>query len=413
MAIYYLSNNGNDENNGLSPDFSIKSIKKLNEIMSCGDTARFKCGDTFYGRIMPPKNNTSLPPTTYESYGQGAKPIISQYKKPNNGAWENIGDNTWRLDLKDTTKFTGNTLNLDTNVGFIKVSGVIHAVNAFSTENLQNDWDFYSDDQYLYVKLSVCPDNASGDIQIACNIHNLWFQDNIVVDSIIFCGGGAHGIAGVAHGAHISNCEFHEIGGSILPGYPTKNTRYGNGVECWTDSSDVLVENCKFSNIYDVAITMQGNSAEKGWTNITFKNNVIWNCQQAFEIWSGGDKPDTGFKNCHFENNVCLHSGYSWSYDVRPNKEVSSHLLVYGLECPLRDVKVKNNVFYNARNFQIFKSGGMTQLPYDYVIEDNTFITTPEKQFANAGMDDDEYQKRILAKNTVITTYDPFTLKFE
>ena len=55
----------------------------------------------------------------------------------------------------------------------------------------------------------------------------------------------------------------------------------------------------------------------------------------------------------------------------------------------------------------------MTKLPHDYVIEDNTFITTPEKQFANAGMDDDEYQKRILAKNTVITTYDPFTLKFE
>ena len=42
MAIYYLSDNGNDENNGLSPEFSIKTIKKLNEILCGGDTARFK-----------------------------------------------------------------------------------------------------------------------------------------------------------------------------------------------------------------------------------------------------------------------------------------------------------------------------------------------------------------------------------
>lgn len=413
MAIYYLSNNGNDNNNGLSPESPFKTIGKLNEIICGGDTARFKCGDTFYGRILPPDSNTSATPTTYESYGDGAKPIVSQYKKANKGAWDSVANNVWRLDLKDVTKFTGNVLNLDTNVGFIKASGVIHAVNAFSLDGLQKDWDFYSDDQYLYVKLSICPDEASDEILIACNIHHVCFQDNIKVDSITFCGGGAHGIAGVVHGAHILNCEFHEIGGSILPGYPTKNTRYGNGVECWTDSSDVLVENCKFSNIYDVAMTMQGRPAEKGWINITFRNNVVWNCQQAFEIWSGGNEPDTGFKNCVFENNICLHSGYSWSYDVRPNTEVSSHLLIYGLECPVCDVKVRNNTFYNARTFQIYKSGGMTKLPYDYVMENNTFITTPEKQFANAGMDNDEYQRRILTNNSVITTYDPFTMKYE
>lgn len=139
MAIYYLSNNGNDENNGLSPESPISTINKLNEIMRAGDTARFKCGDTFYGRILPPENNTALSPATYESYGQGAKPIISQYKKANKGAWDDLTNNVWRLDLKDVTKFSGNVLNLDTNVGFIKDSGVIHAVNAFSVENLQND----------------------------------------------------------------------------------------------------------------------------------------------------------------------------------------------------------------------------------------------------------------------------------
>ena len=128
-------------------------------------------------------------------------------------------------------------------------------------------------------------------------------------------GTGAHGLQGTVHNATIRNCEFHEIGGSELS-YVLKETRYGNGIECWTDSSDVLVENCRFSGIYDVAITMQGNEVTQGWTNMIFRNNVIWNCQQCFEIWSLGDLPNPGFKNCVFENNVCIDSGYGWSYEV-------------------------------------------------------------------------------------------------
>ena len=51
MNIYYISNSGCDENNGLSEAAAFKTINRLNKVIKGGDTALFKCGDTFYGNI--------------------------------------------------------------------------------------------------------------------------------------------------------------------------------------------------------------------------------------------------------------------------------------------------------------------------------------------------------------------------
>lgn len=81
-----------------------------------------------------------------------------------------------------------------------------------------------------------------------------------------------------------------------------------------------------------------------------------------------------GFESCVFENNVCIDSGYCWGYDVRLNKLVSCHLLMYSLLAPICDVTVRNNTFYRARVAPIFKSGGPEGIPKGYRIEGNTFF---------------------------------------
>ena len=406
MATYYISTSGCDTNDGLSPATPWQSIQKINSSIKCGDTVCFKRGESFFGKIRAPKGNDTQTPTTYKSYGEGTKPTVSQYKTAHNDAWESIGNDVWRIDLSDVSKFDGNVTELDTNVGFMKVSGNIKPWKRFELDKLSEQWDFYNDKQYVYVKSNENPALLSNDIKFACNIICMPFADNILVEDIIFTGSGAHGISGSVNHATVRNCEFHEFGGSELTTHFRPGVRYGNGVECWTDSSDVLVENCKFSNIYDVALTMQGNNVTKGWVNMTFRNNVIWNCQQGFEIWSEGKLENTGFQNCVFENNVCMDSGFSWGHEVRANKQCSSHLLLYQLECPLCDVTVRNNTFYNARVSPIVKSGGPKEMPRDYKISGNLFLIKPNQELIyRKGFSDEEYgafYKKLAKENSIV-----------
>ena len=403
--IYYISNLGDDKNDGLSPETPIATIPRANALVRGGDTLRLKRGDTFYGRIKPPAGPDLDHMTTYEPYGDGEKPVLSQYKKALPGVWEE-DKGLWRLDLTDTTKFAGNVFDINSNVGFIKVDGVIFPRKKYEFDKLERQWDFINDSKYVWVKSEKCPDELAESIEFACQIGCIGFADNLRVTDIVIRGTGAHGISGTVKGAYIGGCEFHEIGGSELPGYPVPGTRYGNGVECWANSRDVTVEHCLFSGIYDVAITMQGKPVTTSWTNMRFRDNVMWNCQQCFEIWSDGDVPDTGFVDCVFERNVCLDSGYCWGYDVRPNKDCSSHLLIYGLGCPRCEIVVRNNVFKNARVATLYKSGGPKDVPATYDIRDNLIIIPKGQDIAFACGNErgivDDFNKMIASKNRVI-----------
>ena len=405
MATYYISASGCDTNDGLTPETPWQTIKKLNSTIKGGDTVCFKRGDIFFGQIRAPKENDSGNPTTYKAYGEGTKPVVSQYKTARGDAWEDLGDGVWKIDLTDPQKFDGNVTELDTNVGFMKVDGAIKPRKFFELDKLESQWDFYNDKRYVYVKSADNPSLLAEDIKFACNIICMPFSDNILVEDIIFIGSGSHGISGTVNKATVRNCEFHELGGSELTTHFRPGVRYGNGLECWTDSSDVLVENCRFSNTFDVAITMQGNNVTRGWVNMTFRGNVIWNCQQGFEIWSNGELENTGFQNCVFENNVCIDTGYSWGYDVRGNKHCSAHLLIYQTECPLCDVTVRNNTFYNVKVAPIFKAGGLQAMPKDYKIINNLFMIAPKQDIILRHKNtDEEYQAfyEKLAKDNVI-----------
>ena len=406
MSIFYVSSNGCDENTGLTPETAWKTVEKVNSSLCAGDTAKFRCGDIFYGSLKLPHGQSENCRTQVTSYGEGAKPVISQYKKAKACGWEKYADGIFRLDLTNIDNFCGNTIDMDCGVGFIKVSGKIYYKNRPGLEDLCDPWDFFNDGKYVYIKQDICPADLSDDILFACNIKMIQPRNFIEIIGISFLGTGGHGCQGVMCGTHISDCDFCEIGGSFMyneHGQMTR-TRYGNGFECWTDSKNVLVENCHFSDIYDVAMSIQGWKCTTNWENIVFRNNTIFRCTQAFEIWTKTEERGTGIVNCSFENNICSQSGYGWGYLARPDKDQACHLLMYHRECDICDMRIHGNTFIDARNCVIFKNGGAAELPHDYKIYDNTIIHSSQKPivFRWGGTDENDYtlyEKEIIKNN--------------
>ena len=82
---YYISNAGNDGNNGKAPNKSFKTIDRLNKLkLSPGDSLLFKCGDVFSGQIMVQYSGKEKKPIVYAAYSSGNAPVISGSIEINN-----------------------------------------------------------------------------------------------------------------------------------------------------------------------------------------------------------------------------------------------------------------------------------------------------------------------------------------
>ena len=74
--VYYVSADGDDANDGLSPETPIKTLSKLNTLgIRIGSYVLFRRGDTFRGQIITRSG------VTYSAYGEGAKPNIYGWDK--------------------------------------------------------------------------------------------------------------------------------------------------------------------------------------------------------------------------------------------------------------------------------------------------------------------------------------------
>lgn len=77
MAIYYLSNNGNDKNKGNSPGKAWQTFNRIQDItLYPGDKICLKCGDVFEGTLRLKSSGTQKSPIVLTSFGEGLKPVL-------------------------------------------------------------------------------------------------------------------------------------------------------------------------------------------------------------------------------------------------------------------------------------------------------------------------------------------------
>lgn len=352
---FFLSVDGNDANDGRSPETAWATLARLATAHAAGeirfrDIISFRRGDEFFGKVV---ERSGL---TLQAYGVGPRPIISGYfilDTPT--AWTLHAANVWRLDLRDTTARSGNPSsqpfapNDDGNIGFLKTDGVLRTAKKKTIAALTALWDFHSDGTYLYIYAPSNPSDLVGDLRAAPNVRLVTVNNNLTVTGLHLQGTGGHGIRGMGNTALILDNEISEIGGSYLPGYGDGTVRYGNGVEGWVGASDWVVRYNTIREVYDVAFTLQGTShSSTGWKNILVSDNTIYDCNQSFEFWSQGTPvAGGGFVNVVLEDNDCERAGYSAFSDVRPDQSTRVHLLTYSWELPA-DITVRRNRFYDA-----------------------------------------------------------------
>ena len=350
-TTYYVSAQGTStEGTNINNPMSLETANA--KIYNANDKILFKSGDTFYGTINFNTQTTENEYIYIGSYGEGEKPIISGAKiVSKEDVWEKEEgyDNIYKIDLANKNNFEGIDLTTDSscNVGFIlDKSNNIYGNRKKTLDLLENNLDFYCDSTNLYVKCNENPIKKLGTLKIATNVQLFKISSNTIADGLRLVDTGAHAIVKKSYpikNVYIRNCVIENIGGSVqkLDDF----VRYGNAIEFWCGAENVLVERNIIKNVYDAAITLQGDSMN--FSNINIRNNIlIANCY-SFELWASGTS--TGMTNVNIYDNITINQGKGWGQEVRPNPYNSAEYVFYAYaEEASMDINIYNNSYYNS-----------------------------------------------------------------
>ena len=371
------------------------------------DKILFKAGETFYGTI---NFNISTSENEYVyigAYGEGDKPIISGANILTNAQAWSLEEGLYKIDLSNYNNFEGigKTYWEPYNIGFIADdTGNIYGNRKESKIEITNEYDYYCEGNYLYIKCSRNPTEKLGKIKFVSRNNLVSISSNTILENLDIQYTGAHGIVNKndeLKNVYIKNCIIQNIGGSVQN--INTSTRYGNGIEFWNQAENTLVENCIIRNIYDAGYTVQGNTTNTGFENNICKNNIFINDTYDVEMFSY-NKNDSNTKTKLTEqlinNNISINQGRGWGYTVRPDK-LSASILVLWSDYSLpqdANIEIKNNTYYNYRNnFNTYVNNPITKEHFSGTIEsDNNhmYMADDTTLFIRKG----NYQDRSILK---------------
>lgn len=394
-TTYYVSAEGDDSNDGRTPETAWKTLEKVSSAsFEVNDGVRFRRGDVFRGCVTPSAG------VTYAAYGSGPKPEIRGWKKnladkslwtlidPEHHIWQlnekildagtlvfNEGEKHCRklipsyIDGKfvcreDESKafILADEMTLDLDL-FCKHDDVLTTVPShgqdFPVPDIDNQipGDLFlrcdmGNPGEIFDSIEAIPFGSTFRCQRLSNIK----IDNIAIKYTNF----AVSAGDDSRGLHVTNCEIGWIGGCVQmylgldPNYPEGGrgsvTRYGNGVEIYGGCDDYVVSNCYIYQVYDAGITHQaGAPIRYDMKNIRYSNNLIEYCVYGIEyflyLMEGGE--GSHMENVEICQNIFRYSGYGWGQQ-RHNFHTPAHIKGWSYENPAVNFAVHDNIFGEA-----------------------------------------------------------------
>ncbi|MGN0453393.1 MAG: dockerin type I domain-containing protein [Ruminococcus sp.] len=385
-TAYYVSNNGDDNNGGLSPEEPIATISAVNRLnLKAGDVVYFERTGVWRGSIKAYTDGVS-----YTAYGEGSKPELygSSHNYAKLGEWiETDVPNIYKYSEK-ISKDVGNIIFNNGEANGIKCVleekfGVTYNRTTdkkfCSYADLTDNLHFFHDSSgtkelYLYC-LGGNPADLYDSIEFAegIDIIETKWSKNITVDNLTFRYSGDFAVSAQScNGLTVRNCEFYWIGGSIQYG----SVRFGNGVQIWGEAKNFTVENCYFSQIYDAAVTFQfsgESNNEVHSDNIKFTNNVMEYCNYSIEYFLDYGKNNANdFGNFTVSGNHMWYAGYGLC-SQRPDKGGDAHIKSWtSANQNTGNYHISDNLFAMAKTYlsETYSSNENQGAEYD----SNTYI---------------------------------------
>ena len=355
-TCYYISENGDDANDGLTTLTPIRTLERVNALsLQSGDAVLFRRGDMFRGTVV------ACSGVLYSAYGEGAKPVICasvrNYADP--ALWvESALPDVWRctLPLNNVGLLTFDhdprtVGKYDARLGWLQVG---HVPDGYRHLEQAEDLDFWCDveTQTLYLKcVGLNPGERFKQIEIAENVHafKLWNGvGQVTIDNlhITLCGG--HGVSGMmnVYGLEVRNCVFDYIGGSLW----RYLIRYGNAVEIFGSCHGYHVYNNWIYQIYDTGITHQCNDCKDldvTQEDVEYHDNLIEYCFWSIEYYNQRNRFGIT-RNIYVHDNFCRFGGEGWGCRIRKK------IPMYSFAEPAQiteNYRTENNIFETASRY--------------------------------------------------------------
>ena len=397
-TTYFVSNDGCDENDGLTPQTSWKTLNKVSKApLQKGDGVLFRRGDLFRGFVM------ACSGVTYGAYGEGEKPKFYGWSRSldDPALWVLVDreHHIWKWDepILDcgTLVFNHGQAHCRKLIPSYRNGQFVCREDESKpfdmAQEMTRDLDLFCRyDATLSTKptkgedfpIPALESDSLGELYLRCDQGNpaqvfqsiealtrrhmfrVGGHSNVTIDNLCLKYIGTHAIAAggdCVRGLHVSNCEIGWVGGAIQhyagtdPNYPQGRrgsvTRYGNAVEIYGGCDDYVVSNCYIYQIYDAGITHQvtTNGRNITMTNIHYLNNLIEHCVYSIEYFLEKTNGDTEsyIDGCEMSGNFLRFSGYGWGQQ-RHNTYTPAHIKGWSYENTARNYSIHDNIFDRA-----------------------------------------------------------------
>ena len=417
-TAYYVSADGSDDNDGLTPETAWQTMGKVlqaadwGEILQTGDAVFFRRGDTF----RMPENNlvVSVDGITFSAYGEGDKPILTASSESGVGSekWElvhsdNSGKKIWKFhnDLRDVASVVLNDAEVATNrvYEFYGENGyesctcdswLMHDGQGVTLlgellplqDSLTEDYSFISRPNRGTMTDGVAGESGKGPLYLRCDAGN----PGELFKSIEFSEFDIMGLVWLdCSDTVFDNISFRCNGNS----YIKANTCSSDPERriLWTEFSGTVVQNCEFA--YGGGSVMEYH----------YSDGQPFTCVQGDGIYTV--VKDSTFRHNYFHDERSSPATYEWAiddqrtgggyYHVLDNVIVNSFGIL--LDSTSDSLKYLDSVI--IRGNQIWNTGRMENDGYYYaqgsvvitdnhygecIIEDNVFYGTENGYEDNA-----------------------------
>jgi len=328
LPTFYVSNSGNDENDGRTPETAWQTLKNVNDPEKTfeGCNILFERGGIWRGLIRVPHSHM-----TFSAYGVGLKPRFygsrMNYAEPE--YWKKSEyENVWYTDL--CTKNVGMiAINHSDVIGkYDEIMCYRHTVGKDGFEGpwqLCKEYDFYGhlDEAITYL---YCEKGNPGEVYDSIELGEGFTliapgseaKTDLIFDNLYLKFVGCHGIAGLGgrQNVIVRNSLFCYLGGSILDGHAGGRTSgFGNAIETYGDCNGYYVYGNWIYQIYDTAITHQCSAGARNcfMDDVQYVGNLCELCHWSIEFYNNPAKGlERYVHDTDIHHNLIRKGGYGW-----------------------------------------------------------------------------------------------------